>query len=104
MREEDFIFSLYSGDLIYVEGRRDINLTAASKQATGEPELIRKEWLVYYSGADISSGAISIATHDRKYKKSGLGIKTLQALRKLEVDVLGEYHEVRLPEVRQRFR
>ena len=103
MREEDFIFSLYSGDLIYVEGRRDINLTVASKQATGEPELIRKEWLVYYSGANISSGAISVLTHDRKYRKDGLGIKTLRSLRKFEVDVLGEYHEVHIPEIRQKF-
>lgn len=104
MKEEDFLFSLYSGDLIYVEGRREINLTAANKSSTGEPELIRKEWLVYYSGANISTGAISIKTHNRKYEKSGLGIKTLQSLRKFEVDVLGEYHEVRLPEVRQTFR
>lgn len=104
MEDKDFIFSLYPGDLILVEHRKTLKLTAASKQPTGERELIRKEALLYYSGADISTGAISLTTHDRKYTMRGLGIKTLCSIRKFEVDVLGEYHEVHIPEVRQAFR
>jgi len=104
MREEDFLFSLYAGDLIRVEGTRDINLTAVSAASTGQQELIRREWLLYYTGANIATGSISGTTHDRKYKKEGLGIKTLRSIKKYEVDVLGEYHEVRTPEGRRAFR
>ena len=104
MQEKDFLFSLYPGDLIRVEGSKEINVSAASAASTGERELIRRAWMMYYTGANISSGAISGTTHDRKYVKDGLGIKTLRSIRKYEVDVLGEYHEVHLPEVRQTFR
>ena len=104
MRDEDFIFSLYAGDLVYVEGRKAINLTAVSEHISGERELLRKGCFLYYSGADISSGSISGMTHDRKYGRRGLGIKTLGSMRKYEVDILGEYHEVHIPEVRQKFR
>ena len=103
MRNEDFIFSLYPGDLIRVEGWKDINLFAVSKTATGERELVRREWFLYYSTANISSGAIGVMTHDRKYFKEGLGIKKLRMIQKYEVDILGEYHPVHLPEVRRTF-
>ncbi len=103
MRDEDFLFSLYSGDLIMVEGRKEITVAAVSKDATGEPALHRKRWMLYYSSADIATGGIAGTTHDRKYMKRGMGIKTLCSLRKFEVDVLGEYHEVHVPEVRKKF-
>lgn len=103
MDEKNFIFSLYPGDLIYIKAKKLINLKVKNKNATGEPELLRKEWMVYYTGADISTGSITITTHDRKYRKSGLGIKTLLSMEKYEVDPLGSYHKVQLPEKRQHF-
>ena len=103
MKDEHFLFSLYSGDLIRVESKKPIGMKVKNKEATGEPELLRKEWLVYYVGADISTGAITVTTHDRKYRKTGLGIKTLLAFEKYEVDPLGNYHRVQLPERRQGF-
>ena len=103
MNDEYFIFTLYPGDLIRIESKKPINFKLKNKTATGEPELLRKEWLVYYVGADISTGAITVTTHDRKYRRSGLGIKTLLFLEKYEVDPLGIYHKVRLPEKRQGF-
>ena len=103
MCDDNFLFSLYPGDLIRVEGRKPINLTLKNKNATGEKELLRNEWLVYYVSADITTGSITINTHDRKYKKKGLGIKTLLSLEKYEVDPLGHYHKVHLPEQRQGF-
>ena len=103
MSDEHFIFTLYPGDLIRVEAKKEINLKLKNKNATGEPELLRKEWMVYYVGANISTGAITVTTHDRKYEKGSLGIKTLLALEKYEVDPLGSYHRVQLPETRQHF-
>lgn len=103
MEDKNFIFSLYPGDLICVEHRKVLKLTATSKESTGERELVRKEALLYYSSANISTGAITLSTHDRKYTIGSLGIKTLLSMRKYEVDVLGEYNEVHIPEVRQTF-
>lgn len=104
MRDSDFLFSLYSGDLIKIKARKPIGLQLANKDATGELELLSKEWLLYYTGANISTGAITVTTHDRKYQKGSLGVKTLLSIEKYEVDPLGEYHKVRLPEKRQTFR
>ena len=59
---------------------------------------------MYYGGADISTGAITLTTHDRKYRIRGLGVKRLLSMEKYEVDVLGEYHKVHLPEIRTDFR
>lgn len=103
MNDENFIFSLYPGDLIHITSAKPISMKLKNKGSTGEPELLRKEWMVYYVGADISTGAITVTTHDRKYRKSGLGIKTLLSMEKYEVDPLGCYHKVQLPEKRQHF-
>ncbi len=103
MCEDNFVFSLYPGDLIHVQAKKPINLKVRSKEATGEPELLRKEWMVYYVKASISTASITVTTHDRKYEKDSLGIKTLLLLEKYEVDPLGNYHKVQLPEKRQQF-
>ena len=59
--------------------------------------------MVYYVKASISTASITVTTHDRKYEKDSLGIKTLLLLEKYEVDPLGNYHKVQLPEKRQQF-
>ena len=48
-------------------------------------------------------GSIQIETHDRRYFQPGVGIKTLQSIEKYQVDVLGNYHKVSLPEKRMPF-
>lgn len=63
-----------------------------------------KTWITYYVGADISTGSIHIQSHDGKYEQPSLGVKTLLSIEKYEVDPLGEYHRVHLPEKRQAFR
>lgn len=103
MRDEHFIFTLYPGDLIRIASKKPINFKLKDKTATGEPELLCKEWMAYYVGADISTGAITVTTHDRKYRRAGLGIKTLLSFQKYEIDPLGNYHKVQLPEKRQGF-
>lgn len=55
----------------------------------------------YYAGMDISTGAISIWTHDRnqsigdKGLLRSIGIKTAQSVKKYHVDLLGNLHLVR---------
>lgn len=104
MRDSDFLFSLYAGDLIKITAKKHIGLQLTNKDASGEPEVQRKEWMLYYTGANISTGAITVTTHDRKYQKGSLGVKTLLSIEKYEVDLLGEYHKVHIPEKRQTFR
>lgn len=102
MREEDFLFSLYPGDLIRVKSRKGVKLNLA-KGGTGEKEIVRQDGMYYYRTAGITVGAIQIETHDRRYSQPSLGIKTLQSIEKYQVDILGNYHRVELPEKRMGF-
>ena len=104
MRDSDFLFSLYAGDLIKIARKKPVGLKATNKETSGEPELLRSEWMLYYSGADISTASITGTTHDRKYTGRSIGVKTLLSIEKYEVDPLGEYHKVHTPEKRQTFR
>ncbi len=104
MRDSDFLFSLYAGDLIKITAKKPVGLQLTNKDASGEPELKRKEWMLYYVSANISTGSITVTTHDRRYQKGSLGVKTLLSIEKYEVDPLGEYHKVHIPEKRQTFR
>lgn len=103
MEEQNFIFSLYADDLIEVEHKRELTLTVASKNSTLPKKMEKKRALCYYTGMNISTGAISVSTHDGAYMISSLGVKTLASLKKYEVGVLGDVREIRR-EVRQRFR
>lgn len=103
MREEDFIFSLYPNDLIEVEHKKGLKFVLVNNDATLARTYTVKKALAYYIGGNISSGAIKIETPDGTYMIGGLGMKTLQGVKKYQVDVLGNYHEVK-KEKRQRFR
>ncbi len=102
MQDENFVFSLYPGDLVRIQSRRGITLNLA-KGSTGEKKVSRQDGMYYYCGGDISTGAISLSTHDRRYEGRGIGMKTLQSMEKYQVDVLGNYHKVNLPEKRMTF-
>lgn len=102
MRAQNFIFSLYPGDLVRIRSRKGIKLNLA-KGGTGEKEIVRQDGLYYYRVAGITVGAIQIETHDRRYLQPSLGIKTLQSIEKYQVDVLGNYYKVVLPEKRMTF-
>lgn len=103
MRSEDFIFSLYPNDLIKFEHKSSIKFKKVNKESTLPETLDIKEGIAYYKGADISTGCISIITHDNSYFVHGLGVKTLISLEKYQVDVLGNYTKVK-KEHRQPFR
>ena len=104
MDEENFLFSLYPSDLVHIISGGNIKLKKSNKDAGGEPELIRKDAYLYFVGADISTASWGAVTHDRKYSCRGVGIKRLKKIEKYEVDILGDYHKVSLPEVRKTFR
>ena len=103
MRDEDYLFSMYAGDLIHIMHSRPIKLNAA-KGSTGEAEKSVKNALFYFCGLNISTGAIGVQLHDRSYGQSGLGGKTLSLIEKYQVDVLGNYSPVHMPEKRMGFR
>jgi CRISPR-associated endonuclease Csn1 len=102
MDEKDFVFSLYAGDLVHIVNHKAIKLNLA-KGAEGNEVALTNDALLYYTGLNIATGALGLTTHDRRYCQSGLGGKTLDLIEKYQVDVLGNYTPVRLPEKRMRF-
>ena len=103
MNDENFIFSLYPGDLIRAESSSTLKLTKSNAAADGEHEQLRKAFFLYYGSADINSVRWVVTSHDRKYS-GRLSIKQLLSIEKYEIDTLGNYHKVALPEKRQSFR
>lgn len=100
MKDENFIFSIYPKDLLHIVGKNRIKLNPNNKE--NKPIEV-EEVFAYYVKAGISVSAMTIQTHDNKYTQSNLGIKGLKLLEKYEVDLLGNYHKVKLPEKRLPF-
>lgn len=103
MREENFLFSLYRNDLIEVEHKKGLKFVIISKNATLAQNYTSKKAFVYYISGNISKGSIEVETVEGAYHIESLGVKTLQSVKKYQVDVLGNYHEVK-KETRQKFR
>ena len=74
-----FCFSLYHNTLIAIN-------------PTGKPE---DEFLGYYKGCDITNGKIKLDSHDRTIKDKRISTKTAAYIKKYQVGVLGDYHEVK---------
>lgn len=89
MLPENFIFSLYSGDLIFVEGKKDMTLNNKNKDSTKEKTISCRSAFLYYVGANIFTASIIASSHDRCYGIESMGIKTLKSLEKYQVDTLG---------------
>ncbi|MCL2828834.1 MAG: type II CRISPR RNA-guided endonuclease Cas9 [Oscillospiraceae bacterium] len=94
MNDEDFIFSLYPNDLIYVKPKKPMVFNKINKDSLLPDKLEKEASLVYYKGAHIGTGAITIINHNNSYIVGGLGAKTLQAFEKYQVDVLGNISKV----------
>ena len=103
MENMNFIFSLYPDDLIEVEHKKGLTFTVTNKDGTLPTKWETKSTLCYYTGMNISTGAIGICSHDNSYSIGGLGVKTLTNFKKFEVDLLGNVREVK-KEQRQSFR
>ena len=95
MEDKNFLFSLYSRDLIHIVSKKGIkaNLTEGG-------QVILNEMYTYYMGADSWAASISGKAHDSRYEYRGLGIQSLDLIEKCQVDVLGNIsvvrHEVRM--------
>lgn len=99
MKDSDFIFSLYPGDLIYIKSNKGINFTSMKKGYDKE-KIVVNEIYTYYIKCGINTASIAVSTHDRLYWQPSLGIKNLDSIKKFQVDVLGNYTENKLPEKR----
>ncbi|MEG0998863.1 MAG: type II CRISPR RNA-guided endonuclease Cas9 [Clostridiales bacterium] len=104
MKDKNFIFSLYSGDLIKAVHKNKMTLTKRDKTAKGEEKVSDKEFYLYYVGMNISTASLTVTSHDRGYLLPSLGVKRLKSLEKYEVDVLGNIHKVQLPQKRMFFK
>ena len=100
MDDKDFIFSLYPNDLIYIKAKNNIKLNSKNKSKT---QIEVEELIGYYIKNGISTASITVNTNDNKFEQSSLGIKYLIKFEKYEVDILGNYHKVKLPEKRLPF-
>lgn len=107
MKEEDFLFSLYSRDLIKITDKEPImTLTTTGSQIDINGQL------VYFIGADINTNRWSVISHDNsiaesikdgkiKYGKR-IVITNVSDIKKYQVDILGNVSEVK-KETRQTF-
>ena len=102
MKETDFLFSIYPSDLVRVTHRKGIKLTQINKDSTLKKDKTVPTELMYYVKSSISTGSLTLETHDRTYDIKSLGIKTLEKLEKYQVDVLGNLSPAG-KEKRQRF-
>lgn len=86
-----FEFALYHNDLIWVRHKSGIKLVKQRDNVGSKmPDTYEiKEGFVYFLGFDISTASARVITHDNCYGRSGLGLKTLEEIRKCNVDVLG---------------
>lgn len=95
MKDEDFIFSLYPDDLFYAEHKTGFNLSIKNKESSLPKEIKSNSGFFYYTGANISTAAISGENHDSSYFLKGIGVKTLANFEKYQVDVLGNKSKVK---------
>lgn len=90
MEDKDFLFSLYSRDLISFKSKNGKKVTCADGTSK-----VSNEEIVYYYGADISTASFNGKAHDGSFTYKSLGIQGLENLKKYQVDILGNVSEVR---------
>lgn len=90
MKEENFLFSLYPRDLVYLKKKNGIKL---KKSMNGEKQ--KEEVWAYFTSANISTASIAGIAPDRSFEFEGLGIQSLEIFKKYHVDVLGRKYEVK---------
>lgn len=98
MEDANFLFSLYSRDLIHVKSKRGIK-TSLNQGGT----LLQNEIFAYYTCSNIATASIAGQAHDSSFDFEGLGIQKLEIFEKCQVDILGNISIVK-HENRQGFR
>jgi CRISPR-associated endonuclease Csn1 len=100
MSDDNFIFSLYPNDLVYIEHKKILTFSRANDKSSLPPKLEKKTEYTYYKKTGISTGSITVINHDNSYFIPSLGVKSLLKFEKWQVDVLGNKtkveHEPRL--------
>ncbi len=95
MDDNDFLFSLYQNDLVYLESKKGINLWKKNKSGDStENKKVEHSLLAYYNSMNRNSAAIEGETSDGGFKFENLGIQNLKRLEKRHVDLLGYVTEV----------
>jgi CRISPR-associated endonuclease Csn1 len=94
MSDDNFIFSLYSNDLIYIEHKKGLTFSKVNDKSKLPPKIEMKSEYVYYKGTGISTNSITIINHDKSYTIPSLGVKTLLKFEKWQVDVMGNISKV----------
>ena len=85
-----FEFSLYSGDLFYLEIKRGVNGVV---QENNNKITVKEGGLYYYTGFDRSNACITFKNNDDSVKFKA-GVQSADKFEKYVVDVLGKYHKV----------
>jgi len=95
MDDKDFIFSLYPNDLILARHKKllPLKLNENNKVGTLPATCETQEEYLYYKGTSISTGAVTAINNDNSYVFAS-SVKTLLALEKWQVDVLGNISKV----------
>lgn len=98
--DKNFLFSLYPGDLIRIKRKKPISTKNTADGSSQE----RNDILIYYTGADKSTGNISGKAHDGSFTVR-LGIQSLEVFEKYhQVDVLGNFSRVKSEKRRNIFK
>ena len=99
MSENDFIFSLYPNDVIYIEFPEAITLNSVSSSDT--TEIDRGYFL--RGKVRIKAGTFEITTLDKQFTRTSIPFYSLTTLYKCEVDPLGTIRKITAPEKRMEF-
>jgi len=95
MKEEDFLFSLYPNDLVWLEHKKSLPLKLNKHNETGSlvDKIEKKGEYLYFKGVGIGDSAMVAINHDNSYEFKS-STKTLVAFEKWEVDVLGNISKI----------
>lgn len=96
MKPEEFLFSLYPNDLIYIKSEKgfDLNSLVKNDKYKKIPAKIKEQEIIaYYQGTNRSTSAINIINHDNTYQQKSLGIRNVDVIKKMQIDVLGRIIE-----------
>ena len=96
MKDEDFLYSIYTNDLMYIKSYTPKKFT--KKKGEKKDSFEAEEAFVYYREAKISGATITVVTHDNNYTIQSLGVKTLSRIEKYHVDVLGNKYKAAVEE------
>ncbi|MCL2409222.1 MAG: type II CRISPR RNA-guided endonuclease Cas9 [Oscillospiraceae bacterium] len=94
MSDDNFAFSLYPNDLIYVKSKKPMTFSKVRKESKLADKMEQDGAFVYYKGTGIAGGQMTVIYHDNSYTIQSLGSKTLQVFEKYQVDVLGNISKV----------